>query len=95
MSILIKVKLSQSLVGIRIESTRDERRAVERRKKRNKNAAAAEVCLSNADRSRRLKAIERLRYFIIITGGRGRGQEGRLNIRILKQTEIFLRPCNK
>lgn len=32
MSILIKVKLSQSLVGIRIESTRDERRAVERRK---------------------------------------------------------------
>lgn len=55
MSILIKVKLSQSLVGIRIESTRDERRTVERRrKKRNKNATAAEVCLSNADRSRRL-----------------------------------------
>lgn len=55
MSILIKVKLSQSLVGIRIESTRDERRAVEeRKKKRNKNAAAAEVCLLNADRSKRL-----------------------------------------
>lgn len=77
MSILIKVKLSQSLVGIRIESTRDERRAVERRKKRNKNAAAAEVCLSNADRSRRLKAIERLRYFIIITGGGRGGRRGR------------------
>lgn len=61
MSILIKVKLSQSLVGIRIESTRDERRAVERRKKRNKNAAAAEVCLSNADRSRRLNDREATR----------------------------------
>lgn len=43
MSILIKVKLSQSLVGIRIESTRDGRREREREsrgeeKKRNKNA---------------------------------------------------------
>lgn len=87
MSILIKVKLSQSLVGIRIESTRDERRAVGeegRGKKRNKNAAAAEVCLSNADRSRRLKAIERLRCFIIIT------RVGRLNIRIFeKETDLF------
>lgn len=74
MSILIKVKLSQSLVGIRIESTRDERRAVERRgkKKRNKNAAAAEVCLLNADRSKRLNDREAIFLYHYYAGGDGR-----------------------
>lgn len=89
MSILIKVKLSQSLVGIRIESTRDEQRAVERRKNAIKTQRQLKsVCLSNADRSKRLNDREATLSLL-------RGQEGRLNIRILKQTEIFLRPCNK
>lgn len=48
MSILIKVKLSQSLVGIRIESTRDERRAPLRGEE--KNAIKTQRQLKSASR---------------------------------------------
>lgn len=78
MSILIKVKLSQSLVGIRLESTGETERRGEKKKKYNKNAAA-EVCLSNADRSRRLNYRGETAFYSIIIIVR----ERRLNIFVL------------
>lgn len=76
MSILIKVKLSQSLVGIRIESTRERKasgeavRAKEKEKKSKRNAIKTQCrlksALSNTDRLRRLNDRESTLHFIII-----------------------------
>lgn len=81
MSILIKVKLSQSLVW-ELDSNPLERRNGAEEKKKNTiktRRAAAEVCLSNADRSRRLNDRGEAAFYSIIIIVR----ERRLNIFVL------------